>query len=82
MTTTQIVAVAGAVFFAAFVQAVAGFGFGLPFVCLLTMARQGLRLRRGEPASYDDDYFLVRARPVGRWRRGAFPEWGLDPFLD
>lgn len=50
----------------------AGIGFGLPAICLLTMARQGLRLRRGEAASYDDDYFLVRASPVRRWRKAAF----------
>jgi len=50
----------------------AGFGFGLPAVSLLTMARQGLRLRRGEAASYDDDYFLVRAQPVRWWRKIVF----------
>jgi len=50
----------------------AGFGFGLPAVSLVTMARQGLRLRRGEPASYDGDYFLVRAGPVARWRKAGF----------
>jgi uncharacterized RDD family membrane protein YckC len=59
----------------------AGFGFGLPAISLLTMARQGLRLRRGEAASYDDDYFLVRAQPVGWVRRIAFGIAFLVLFL-
>lgn len=59
----------------------AGFGFGLPAVSLLTMARQGLRLRRGEAASYDDDYFLVRARPVRWWRKIVFAISFLLLFL-
>jgi len=59
----------------------AGFGFGLPAVSLLTMARQGLRLRRGEPASYDGDYFLVRAGTVRRWRTVIFAFAFLLLFL-
>lgn len=38
MSTAQILAVAGAVFFAAFVQAIAGFGFGLMSMPLMTLA--------------------------------------------
>ncbi|WP_288380070.1 RDD family protein [uncultured Massilia sp.] len=59
----------------------AGFAFGLPAVSLLTMARQGLRLGRGEPASYDDDYFLVRARPVGWCRKTVFALAFIALFL-
>ena len=50
----------------------AGLGLGLPVVLLLTMARQGLRLRGGRPASYDGGRFLVRASPVGFLRRSVF----------
>lgn len=50
----------------------AGLGLGLPLVILLTMARQGLRLRGGRPASYDSGRFLVRASPVGRLRKSVF----------
>ncbi len=59
----------------------AGFAFGLPAISLLTMARQALRLRKGEPASYDDDYFQVRARPVRRWRKLVFAVAFLALFL-
>jgi len=59
----------------------AGFGFGLPAVSLLTMARQGLRLRRGDAASYDQDYFLVRARPVRCWRKTVFGLAFISLFL-
>ena len=38
MTTGQILAVVGAVFFASFVQAIAGFGFGLMAMPLMTLA--------------------------------------------
>ena len=50
----------------------AGLGLGLPLVILLTMARQGLRLRGGRPASYDSGRFLVRASPVGSLRKSVF----------
>lgn len=50
----------------------AGLALGLPAISLFTMARQGLRLRRGVQASYDLNDFLVRARPIGRLARGVF----------
>ncbi|UVW27355.1 RDD family protein [Massilia sp. H6] len=50
----------------------AGLGLGLPLLILLTMARQGLRLRGGRPASYDSGRFLVRASPVGCLRKSVF----------
>lgn len=51
---------------------VAGFGLGLPLINLLTMARQYRKLREGEQASYDEDSFRVRARPIGWIRRAGF----------
>lgn len=50
----------------------AGLGLGLPAVGLATMARQGLRLRKGKGASYDERAFMVRAMPVGRARKLVF----------
>jgi uncharacterized RDD family membrane protein YckC len=50
----------------------AGLGLGLPAISLLTMARQGLRLRKGVQASYDTNAFVVRASPTGRLARAVF----------
>lgn len=50
----------------------AGLGLGLPLVTLFTMARQHRRLKAGEGASYDDEGFRVRARPIGWGRRLGF----------
>ncbi len=50
----------------------AGLGLGLALISLLTMARQLRRLKGGEQASYDDEDFRVRARPVGWARRAGF----------
>jgi len=50
----------------------AGLGLGLPGIGLATMARQGLRLRKGKGASYDERRFMVRAMPVGRPRKCLF----------
>ncbi|MCC2973757.1 RDD family protein [Massilia sp. IC2-476] len=50
----------------------AGLGLGLPAVSLLTMARQGLRLRKGVQASYDGKDFLVSASPRGWLAKGVF----------
>jgi len=50
----------------------AGLGLGLPAVGLATMARQGLRLRKGKGASYDERRFMVRAMAVGRARKLVF----------
>lgn len=49
-----------------------GMGFCLPLVGLFTMARQGLRLRKGAPASYDGRYYAVRASQVGWARKTVF----------
>jgi len=50
----------------------AGLGLGLPVVGLITMGRQGLRLRKGKGASYDERCFMVRAMAVGRGRKVLF----------
>jgi len=50
----------------------AGLGLGLPLINLLTMARQLRRLKDGEQASYDEEGFRVRARPIGWGRRLGF----------
>lgn len=49
-----------------------GLGLGLPAVSLVTMARQGLRLRKGVQASYDGKDFLVSASPRGWLAKGVF----------
>ncbi|VXB90449.1 RDD family protein [Massilia sp. 9I] len=50
----------------------AGLGLGLPAVSLVTMARQGLRLRKGIQTSYDGSYFLVSASPTGWVAKAVF----------
>jgi hypothetical protein len=50
----------------------AGLGLGLPAISLVTMAWQGLRLRKGVQASYDINAFVVRANPTGRLAKGVF----------
>jgi hypothetical protein len=50
----------------------AGLCLGLPALCLFTMARQALRLHKGEPASYDGHYFVISSSPVGAFRKGVF----------
>ena len=49
-----------------------GLALGLPLISLVTMARQGLRLRKGMQASYDKDDFLVSAGATGWLARGVF----------
>ncbi len=49
-----------------------GLALGLPIVSLATMARQGLRLRKGLQASYDGKDFLVRAGGSGPLAKGVF----------
>lgn len=49
-----------------------GLACGLPLVSLVTMARQGLRLRKGLQASYDANDFLVCAGGSSRLARGLF----------
>jgi len=49
-----------------------GLGLGLPGISLVTMARQGLRLRKGIGASYDGSAFLVSATRTGRLAKGVF----------
>lgn len=49
-----------------------GLAFGLPAISLVTMARQGLRLRKGIQASYDKNDFLVHTQPVGWLAKGLF----------
>lgn len=49
-----------------------GLALGLPALSLITMARQGLRLRKGMQASYDRNDFLVSASPAGRLAKGLF----------
>ncbi len=49
-----------------------GLALGLPLISLVTMARQGLRLRKGVQASYDKDDFLVSASATGWLAKGVF----------
>ncbi|BDT59754.1 hypothetical protein MasN3_32480 [Massilia varians] len=49
-----------------------GLALGLPFISLATMARQGLRLRKGMQASYDKDEFLVSAGGTGWVAKAVF----------
>lgn len=45
-----------------------GMAMGLPLLSLVVMAGHGLDLQRGEPASYDEKRFTVRARGWSRAR--------------
>lgn len=49
-----------------------GLALGLPLLSLVTMARQGLRLRKGLQASYDANDFLVCAGGSSRLAKGVF----------
>ncbi|KFI08159.1 RDD family protein [Massilia sp. BSC265] len=49
-----------------------GLALGLPLISLVTMARQGLRLRKGLQASYDKNDFLVSASPKGWLAKSVF----------
>jgi len=49
-----------------------GLGLGIPLVTLFTMGRQHRRLNQGEQASYDDEGYRVRAKPIGWPRRIGF----------
>lgn len=49
-----------------------GLALGLPVISLVTMARQGLRLRKGVQASYDKRDFLVSASSTGWLAKGVF----------
>lgn len=49
-----------------------GLALGLPLLSLVTMARQGLRLRKGMQASYDKTDFLVSAGASGWVAKGVF----------
>ena len=51
---------------------VAGLGFGLPLLNLITLGRQGWRVGQGRSASYDEGRFLVQAQPIRPLRRIAF----------
>lgn len=48
---------------------VAGLGLTIPLINLITMGRQGWRVARGQPASYDEGKYRVLALPLG-WGRG------------
>lgn len=48
---------------------IAGLAFTIPLLCLVTAARQGIRVARGRGASYDAGRYRVEARPLGWWRR-------------
>jgi uncharacterized RDD family membrane protein YckC len=60
---------------------IAGLGLGLALISLLTMARQLRRLKNGGQASYDDEEFRVRARPIGWARRAGFCAAFLGLFV-
>ncbi|ADJ27950.1 RDD family protein [Nitrosococcus watsonii] len=48
---------------------VSGLALGIPFINLATMARQAVRIGRGQPASYDKSPgYRVYAKPLG-WQR-------------
>jgi len=49
----------------------AGVGIGIPLVSLFTMLHQRGRLVKGQPAGYDVEKFVVKARPLGFLRVGA-----------
>ncbi|MDR0881065.1 MAG: RDD family protein, partial [Candidatus Adiutrix sp.] len=52
---------------------IAGLAFGLPIIYLITMARQGQRLARGQQTSYDESTgYRVRAKQIGWIRRLGF----------
>ena len=50
----------------------AGLALTIPLLTLLTLGRQGWRVARGQPASYDEGRYQVLAQPLGWTRRLAF----------
>jgi hypothetical protein len=50
-----------------------GLALGIPFIDLVTMARQAIRLGRGKPASYDEfPGYRVYAKPIGPQQKLLF----------
>lgn len=59
----------------------AGLALTIPLLTLLTMGRQGWRVARGRPASYDEGRYQVLAQPLGWARRLAFAVLALALLL-
>lgn len=60
---------------------VAGLALTIPLLNLVTLGRQGWRVGKGRPASYDEGRYRVLARPLGWGRRLGFVAAGCGLFV-